>query len=258
VFESARAKIARARGHLDFLKADFARFAGGQPYTILKQLDAQTGDTTVVYDPVPLPPCWPLIIGEFLYNLRSALDHLVYDLQGPIEKSEFPIFLERHKFFLPGKKGEYSTVSGMYKIRGIQQARVQRFIELVQPYNGPKHGVAPEFHALWGLHRLNNIDKHRTLHLCRRTPLYATLERDRPFKFSGSELIFPEDLEHRAVVGKLRGTDGEVNVNYDFALFITFDESEVPAIVGKRVETICDRFLGQVVLVVDKIESFVV
>lgn len=255
MFESARAKIGRARSHLDFLKSDFSRFANG--HTILKQLDPETGDTSVIYDPTPLPPSWPLVIGEFFYNLRSALDHVVYDLQGPIEKSEFPIFLEREKFFLPGKRGEYSKVSGMYKIRGIQHTGVKGFIERVQPYNGPEHGVAPEFHALWGLHSLNNIDKHRTLHLCRRRPLYATLERDRPFKFAESELVFPEDLEHRAVVGKLRGTDSEVEVDYNFALRITFDESEVPAIVGKRVESVCDAFFGQVVLVVDKIETIV-
>jgi hypothetical protein len=257
VFESARAKIARAREHLDFLKADFARFVGGDPYSIRKEPDPDSDITLVVYYPEPIPACWSIILGEFLYDLRSALDHLVYDLSGAMPHTEFPIYAEIQRFFETRRKHKrhgFTDRSGVYKLRGISNDPAWFVIEKMQPYNAEN----PKGTALWGLHELNNIDKHRTLHLCRRRPLYATLETDRPFTFSESEVRIPESLEHRAVVGRLRGVDSEVNVKYHFASYITFDEGEVPAIVGARVDVVCELFISQVNLVVDKIESLVV
>lgn len=256
MFESARAKIARAREHFDFLKTDFARFIGGKPYSIRKEREPDSDITLLIYEPEPIPDCWSVHLGELLYNLRSALDHTVCELSGGVSGSEFPIFKDVLLFYeleKPKDRQKATARSGLHKTRRITHQQAWSYIEAMQPYNADKPRNTP----LWGLHELNNIDKHRTLHLCRRRHLWARLETDRPVSFSESCVYFPDSLEQRAVVGRLLGVDCEVNVDYDFALFITFDESEVPEVVGYPVEPICDVFIKQVAMIVDRIESLV-
>jgi hypothetical protein len=113
-----------------------------------------------------------LLIGEVVQQYRSALDHLAFQLliantQGRIpvklaKRSEFPIFNSGPEFRgKNSRKGKPSWGSGLGKIRGIHPD-AQAVIERLQPYHRRKN---PGTRALWQLHELANIDKHRLLHI---------------------------------------------------------------------------------------------
>jgi hypothetical protein len=95
-----------------------------------------------------------LLIGDAIHNLRSALDHLVYELAPPKVrkrgKTQFPIFKDECEFKAIGAK----WIAG---ISGDERALIER----VQPWNAP--GGAPADNPLAILNRLSNIDKHRLL-----------------------------------------------------------------------------------------------
>lgn len=100
------------------------------------------------------------IVGDVVHNLRSALDHIAWQLVlldggQPDERTVFPIHLssvntkgnERHLTIEPG----------------IRRSDIMDAVESMQPYDAIKHGHPPETDALGILQRLNNIDKHRLL-----------------------------------------------------------------------------------------------
>lgn len=102
----------------------------------------------------PLPEHWGLMIGDFLHNLRSALDHLIWRLvqhngQIPGPNNEFPVFLKQSGFDKRGPE----------MLRGVHPGAID-LIQTLQPFAEGGKG-----NLLWILNLLNNIDKHRVLHV---------------------------------------------------------------------------------------------
>jgi len=133
----------------------------------------QAGGYGFVFEPQPgrreqlirlkvdeIPPSLPLLIGDTLFALRSALDHLAYDLacshtwplpREAAEGSEFPVFWDR-----PMKAHERDR-----KI-GAVHPDAAAVIEALQPHHmGDRYAE----HPLWKLHELARIDRHRFLHV---------------------------------------------------------------------------------------------
>jgi hypothetical protein len=114
---------------------------------------------------VPLvPPEWPLQMGEIVYQLRSALDHLAWQLVllddgEPGENTQFPI---RDKPIRAVDKPEPVSL-----IPRIRNPEIVRLLNECPPYVGPngEHRTPMEAHAdpLCCLRVLNNVDKHRLL-----------------------------------------------------------------------------------------------
>jgi hypothetical protein len=149
---------------------------------------------------------------------------LVCELSGGIEKTEFPIFEDQKLYSQPKRKmggGGPSPQSGLYKIRGIQNQRIRDAIEAMQPYN---HRIDKGMPALLGLNHLCNIDKHRTLHLCRRQTISIRLAGMKPGRFA---VRFPETWEDRAILAT-GFPEGEVQVKPEFAFEAVLDEGGVP------------------------------
>jgi hypothetical protein len=105
-------------------------------------------------------------IGDIVHNLRSALDHLAWQLailagnNPPPENTEYPVFKDeaqyRPKNIKLGKPPPPG--SGLFKVRGLA-ADDHALIESLQPYK--THVINPASAPLWVLHDLANIDKHR-------------------------------------------------------------------------------------------------
>jgi hypothetical protein len=101
---SVDAKVQRAGEHLDTFRREADNFlATVRPQAVRKT----SGDSTwlVVWLEDPYPPVHlSTVMGDCLFNLRSALDHLVCALiraripNHPCDRSEFPIFIEMEKF----------------------------------------------------------------------------------------------------------------------------------------------------------------
>jgi hypothetical protein len=151
-------KLQRANQQLQSLEGEVERWLLTNPYTITDDIDAE-GDNVARITSVELPPriVAPLI-GDCLYNFRSALDHLVYALsvkntpnlsEAQATQTAFPVFKDPAGFHK----------RGMGKIRHISPA-AQAIIEGLQPYQAGHNAM---LESLWLLNQLQNIDKHRAL-----------------------------------------------------------------------------------------------
>ena len=147
-------KIARARKHLEELRRQIEPFAEPNAYTVTHDFNSETSEHVwkLVSDVPPVPIEVSLTIGDILYNLRSALDHLVWQLvlanRGtPSTRNAFPIFIDEGKF----KKESAS------KLRGVSDSAKDVIVGLQPCYGGDV--------ALWALESLYNIDKHRHLNV---------------------------------------------------------------------------------------------
>lgn len=164
-FTGARLKIIRAYGHLKALLDEIDAALEGQPNAVLAQIEPETGDKVYrAHMPWQPPREWGLILGDVVHNLRSSLDHMVWDLvllNGciPDGSVEFPIYWDRSKYDLKNEAAR--------KLRGVH-ADAAQLIEEAQPY----HGMNPKRHPLWLLRELDVIDKHRSILL---TSSVATL-----------------------------------------------------------------------------------
>lgn len=149
-------KLARADEHLKALNDEVADFLAIRPYDVDTQQDGPRDDISakVVYRHAP-PDRLLMTIGDVLYNLRSALDHLAWSLAGPKadRRTEFPIFCEERGFL--GDRGRA-------KIHDMPAA-AQTIIESLQPYK--RSHSSPERTPLWMLQAACIEDKHRTFNL---------------------------------------------------------------------------------------------
>ncbi len=147
-------KIKRAKEHAADLQQQLRVFLDTSPYKVGAKHDTQTRKLVYfVTSAEPIPDCLPLIVGDVLQNLMSALDHLAYQIvcsdtgDNPPNANwiYFPIADDFQKY--EAKKGGK-----------MQGARPDTFvaIDALKPYKGGDD-------LLWALYRLNNIEKHRLL-----------------------------------------------------------------------------------------------
>jgi hypothetical protein len=156
-----RSKIDRANKHFDEVNAaveialgaeDKANLTPPYEYEPVRQ-------QLIVACPKPRPvdPALPLAIGDCIHNLRSALDHLIFQLAVLNSKAveaektiSFPVFLTDKDFQGFIKK----------KVAPFIDRKALAEIEKLQPYQS---GNAHEADILWVLSQLDIIDKHRLL-----------------------------------------------------------------------------------------------
>lgn len=157
-FDSARLKVVRAYGHMKALNREIDAALRSQPNGVIGEIEAKSGDKVYRADMKWQPPReWGLLLGDFVHNIRSALDHMVWDLvvlnpdsADPDTKTEFPIYRDPTQYVLPHEAPR--------KLRGILPKALD-LIEEAQPY----HGANASRHPLWMLRQLDIADKHRTL-----------------------------------------------------------------------------------------------
>jgi len=133
-------------------------YTGREPSTTVRQPD---GSPKLKFQELP-PDDIAVLTGEAVYQMRSALDHLAFDLvklnptniELPADWEDhccFPIWFQRKK------SGKYNCFSR--NLPGISEAAFT-FIEGVQPYHGGNTAL-----RLGLLAKLSNIDKHRHLNI---------------------------------------------------------------------------------------------
>jgi hypothetical protein len=145
-------KLERANKHV--VEFDKARqvFLGKNPYTIRAKDNLKTGERAYYLSSLtPIPAQFSAIIGDALQNFRTALDYSVNQMVRaagniPDSSTAFPIASSAEK---------YTEEFFGRKINGLRQ-EAKELIHSLKPYQGGNE-------ALWRLHYLNNIDKHRLL-----------------------------------------------------------------------------------------------
>lgn len=207
--DGAIARAARAKKHVLDLIARIKAFRDEQEQSCGWAWDTDPkhfGEPKlIVHRYVSIPIDLGVIIGEVCYNLRSALDYLIYELAildsgKVVDGTQFPIE-DKRKGFEWRKNGGW--------LNGLNTAHVAA-IEGMQPYRG----------CYWTakLRDISNPDKHRHLALHQGTfqvELWANAERlqflNLPGKISSAQ---------HPVSGK------EVYVQLNFSLQVTFDDGE--------------------------------
>lgn len=161
-----RLKRTRAWDEIHALQRDLTTFLEDpHPYVPRVHFNKETHTLTVsVHVQKTADPMWGVRIGEIVHNLRSALDHAVWELyvltnkQPPPtrSKNQFPIFELQDGF---DKRGRTEF------LRGIRADAVD-LIRTEQPFPKEEGGTGERDRSpLWHLKVLSDIDKHRTLHV---------------------------------------------------------------------------------------------
>jgi hypothetical protein len=93
------AKVARAKKHLVDLKTAIDGYAAQHPYTVRERMEGKKNPRLVRYLDFTAHPAdtdIPIIAADAIYNLRSALDHLMSTLVAKKDRSSaiFPVYFE--------------------------------------------------------------------------------------------------------------------------------------------------------------------
>jgi hypothetical protein len=150
-----RLKLVRAQKHFNDISEVLRRLEHGECELIPeKDEKAKIGMLRIRLSPKP-PDDLSVMVGDCLFNARSALDHLIWQLvlangKMPDEWLYFPISKTAKAFTeAVGKHGRLDGVS----------AKAIAVIETLQPYHGQDE------HPLALLSKLHNVDKHQKLNL---------------------------------------------------------------------------------------------
>lgn len=163
-FDGIDKKLERAEVHIQRLSQQITAFTDRQPYSVRVSANAdpthgKIGRLIAVKNPSCDEPDINLVLlaGEALYQLRSALDHVVHQLVILNGQGHMLPASRRHQFPIFETSQGYQT-RARAMIAGVSAA-VAEVIESEQPYN--KHKDNPKRDPLWILQDLNNTDKHR-------------------------------------------------------------------------------------------------
>ena len=149
-----RLKIKRAEKHIDDLEIAIQRFIDSKPYKIGAKphpVVAIEHTTLFIEEVKPVPNDIALILGDAIHNLRSALDHLAWQLVEagggtPSKETYFPICETPQ---------QYASALGKGEIKRMRTG-AEKVLSSVQP-----HQTSDQ--TLWLLHQLDIVDKHRLL-----------------------------------------------------------------------------------------------
>ena len=156
------AKIDRANELLDEIRAEAEAFLAGPSYELRGVYDATTHTWEQRVHIVREPPLrLGVIVGDYVHNVRSALDQLVWQLVllnggKPTRRNQMPIE------DTPAKSAE----SAKRMLRGVSVGH-RASLERAQPYHAAGDLIE---HPLRVLRELSNLDKHRVVH-----PAYSFL-----------------------------------------------------------------------------------
>ena len=154
-----RVKVERAKKHLCDLEKDLIEYRRNGYTVIGPATDPKTGTplptASRTFHTLPRIPIDAIAAsGDILQNLRSALDHLAYQLvlvgtNDVLPKNPRSIQFPIVKDFATYEAEKVRRVGGM-------RDGAKRAIDDAKPYKGGNDN-------LWRIHELSNIDKHRTL-----------------------------------------------------------------------------------------------
>lgn len=231
-------KYRRAEGHAQTLEGLLTEFGDSKPYRITGKFDPKERAVIMTAEVLHKPDTilWGLLLGDIVHNLRSALDHLVWQLallsgvKKPGTHLQFPIESTGAGYWSQRKDGKPSTRE--HRLKGVAE-RYRTPIDQAQPYLAGQDATA---HPLSVLAHLSNIDKHRFIH-----PAFSVVDDKSPQRVKlianpdagqMTEVVhepFPTDgkAEIGRVVFECPGPKPDVEVQGDLPLIVGFSDRGV-------------------------------
>ena len=199
-------KADRAEKHLHDLKVTIAQWADTHPYAVSLSADGKRDSCHLRFTSSP-----PLELGtmaaDFVYNLRSGLDHLMAALVPSAQRRSvyFPIYFEGVWDDPPEGEDEQRT-----KDRGrwrsdtakVRPEAIAILKSLQPPKGAPRPGKG--VHALLLLNRISNTDRHQRLPV-----LFTALK--------GFRLLWQDPLGNQHIGPTDTGTPADMRVLQDGA-----------------------------------------
>jgi len=227
------------RNNLHFLQHIIGPYIASKPYNILTHPNSED-ELEIIREP---PPDIAIISGEIIYQLRSALDYLAFDLVKrnhtgtPLPKTWekrccFPLWFDP-----PVKPAAYNCFER--EMPNISKAAFA-FVERVQPY----HGRGDVVNALSVIGKLSNIDKHRHLNVTLAnvehheilTTSHGTISHRRSGLKHGAKINFRVPKQPYPTVDMKRS----------YTVYITFDEPTVGKSATLEVQEVLQFCIEQV------------
>ena len=153
ITQAALLKVERANRHFRELEACVKAFAESEFYSISKDIDPCSGNPCARVSINPLPKEVPLMIGDTIHNLRSALDFVWTEMVRQLGRTDanqhFPFHEKRddlERRVLQDEKVVVPAVPAVGKV----------LVNDIKPY---KAGNI----SLWAMNVLDRADKHRLL-----------------------------------------------------------------------------------------------
>lgn len=221
-------KLNRAEEHLHAIKDLVDEFARSDFYeSVTKPHRKERGVLVVRARNVRQPPPEiSLLVGECVFNFRSALDQIAFAMASGYTKPLPKSFAKSSAFPIYNNGPQYRGRGGppaSRKIRGMSR-RGRAAIERLQPYHRRKN---PRLRALWRLEELSNIDKHRLIHTTGAMGVRSRFKVEGAGfrQLTGIEPIFGPVTED-AIVGRVFGDfdlEAGVDVKVEIQADIAFD-----------------------------------
>jgi hypothetical protein len=235
-FKHSSLKLDRAAGHFRSLHQAIGAFVKDKPHELSAEIDREASRYNVYVKVREPPPELSLIAGDYIQNVRAALDHLICQLvrasgQEPGRSNAFPILGEKPT----AKNGGLDRWNR--QLRGVD-VTLRRWIELVQPYQR-RH--APRLDPLSVLRDLSNEDKHRVV--LRRVTAIPHPERTEPrldiqgrrdvdaieeYQLFANRPLEDGDKVLSAAIS-ITGANPHVHLAGELALDVAFGERLIPA-----------------------------
>lgn len=236
--------------HYEDLQHQVNEYYSSSWYTVEQTWDNTRTFKTATLRLIEIPPVWALLVGDVMHNLRSALDHAVFELSDTdgvvsINRIEFPIFENEDEYNNGCKqKLKYLPIDFhqvIYDCQPFNQRRTQN--------NSP---IVP---VTFAIHRLNIIDKHRQLHLMHLNLTHANtlvLRTITPHHFGMPMPI----LHDGAILGEWQPTihDDEDDLQFMCSsdIVLSGTDSELD---NQRVLHVCTRCIAGVKTVLNRLEA---
>jgi hypothetical protein len=154
MFDGPKLKIKRAEQHINELNRILSTFVNPDFYRLRIEKEQNTARSIVKFEMTKPFPCEiPLVIGDAIHNLRSALDIMACEIVSvaggtPSRYTNFPFRDTRQEL-------EATINGGEIKIAGSDIIAI--LLDVIKPYNNGGNVT------LCALHSLDIVDKHRLL-----------------------------------------------------------------------------------------------
>jgi hypothetical protein len=238
------AKIARAKHHLEDIRRLIEEALDPNGHEIRREPGERPGAYVYRVEGLGrLDQQISVMMGDYLFNLRSALDHLAWQLVlldggTPTEQTKFPI-LES-----PRRDATGSTLTVQLDPT-VRSHAILEALEAAQPYS--RMDGAPQdarSMPLWAINKLNNIDKHRLLLVLAyeldKHNVWWELPVDAP---SPSVTVSTRALEEGAEVASFRFAEGApTGFRPHLSVQIALREDETPRYRHENLLNVLDIF----------------
>lgn len=165
--DSARERLKRADENIRNLSTELSVFLSAFPVVSFKGINPvfsqQDRDALeqlkqhVINSPIV--PRFSVLTGEIVHHLRSAFDHLAWQLSSATFRSQFPTQIEFPVFLTDPASDSDKLRQYERRLKGIKSASALARIKKLQPY--ARHDAFGD--PLWLIHDMDRIDKHREL-----------------------------------------------------------------------------------------------